>query len=85
MKQFVGNLPGGEAVYATDELIAMRGMDELRRELVETHWWRAGLVPPGWHKVRTNLFNGSYVAVRAPSQEAAVRLWCERNEPKRNA
>lgn len=51
----VGVLPDGYVVYASQNLIAQKGMAKVRHELVDRRWFAVGLTPPGYHPVRTSL------------------------------
>lgn len=74
-------------MYASQNLIAQYGIDRVREELVDHHWLRAGMTPPGYYKVRTNPLNDEYVLVKAESQEEAVNKYLRRQAQKmsRNA
>lgn len=79
--RFIGALPTGEAVYASEDMIAQKGLEETRMELVDTHWHRAGITPPGYHKVVTGL-SGETVLIKAASHEAAVQAWTKSKEAR---
>lgn len=56
---FIGALPDGTAVYAFLTTLYQEGIDEVLVELVELHWHRAGMLPPGYKRVRTSPLNDS--------------------------
>lgn len=84
-KIYIGTRPDGLHVYADISLIAQRGIDEVRAELVEVYWHRQGLVPPGYYKVRTHPFNDDHVLVKANSHEDAVEKYLKHRKAEANS
>jgi hypothetical protein len=75
---YVGYRPakqGYTKVYASSTLIAELGFERVQEELVDVHWRRAGLIPPGYYKVRTRPFNDDHVLIKANSQEEAIQKY----------
>lgn len=66
----VGVLPDGYVVYASHNLIAQKGMEKVRHELVDKRWFEAGMTPPGYYHVRTSLNNDPLNTVWVKANDA---------------
>lgn len=80
----VGALPDGRIVYASHNLIGQFGTDKVREELVDAAWVRAGMDPPGYHRIRTSPFNDNYILIRAKSPEDALKKYLIRRSRSAN-
>jgi len=80
---YVGRLPDGRTVFASESLIASQGMDKIRYEMVDKAWLEKTGSAPGYYPVRLRPFSSDAVMIKADSHQQAVDkfLASRRNQP----
>lgn len=75
---FIGSTPDGSAIYASPCLLEREGISAVLSELVESHWHRAGLLPPGYKFERVSPFNEATRIVPSASRKQIVEEIAQR-------
>ena len=75
---FIGALPDGTAVYASLTLLYQKGIDDVLADLVETQWHRAGILPPGYKRVRVSPLNDTTRIVADESRDGIIERIAQR-------
>lgn len=76
----IGIIPSGFVVYVDSSLVAEKGLDWLRYELIDKEWMRVGVCPTGYYPVRPHFDSDNVVYVRASSYREAVSAYFKRNK-----